>query len=120
MSNIVIIGHAKLYHTPRRSRTYRPRSRPGGGPPVGLGNQGPSVTDRVIRPMSTNTSVDDSDRTGPPAALGGGDQLVATVVTYDDAPDECTLYPLDATEQELLTCWLSAETDSFVALEDAR
>lgn len=68
--------------------------------------------------MSTNTSVDDADRSGPPATLSGGDQLVATVVNYDDAPDECTLYPVDASDRELLTCWISAKTGSFVALPD--
>ena len=70
--------------------------------------------------MSTNTSVDDSDRAGPPAVLDDGEQLVATVVAYDDAPDECTLYPVGATEQALLTCWISAESGSFVSLPDAR
>ena len=70
--------------------------------------------------MSTNTSVDDSDRADPPAPVADGDALVATVVSYDDAPDECTLYPVGATEQELLTCWISAESGSYLALADAR
>lgn len=70
--------------------------------------------------MSTNTSVDDSDRAPPPAPLGSDDDLVATVVSYDDAPDECTLYPLGATDDELLTCWITAVAGDFVALADAR
>ncbi|SFG59584.1 hypothetical protein SAMN04488063_2530 [Halopelagius inordinatus] len=44
----------------------------------------------------------------------------ATVVSYDDEPDECTIYPADATEDELVTTWISAKSGSYVSLADAR
>lgn len=44
----------------------------------------------------------------------------ATVVSYDDEPDECTIYPTDATEEELVTTWISAKSGSYVSLEDMR
>ncbi|MUV58260.1 hypothetical protein SAMN04487947_2936 [Halogeometricum rufum] len=46
--------------------------------------------------------------------------LVGTVVEYDDAPDECTVYPLHADEDERLTTWISAKDDSFVELDEMR
>ncbi|MFC4357659.1 hypothetical protein ACFO0N_06815 [Halobium salinum] len=47
-------------------------------------------------------------------------ELVGTVVRYDGAPDECTVYPRDATEAELLTTWITAAESSFVDLEEMR
>ncbi|MFC7167374.1 DUF7511 domain-containing protein [Halospeciosus flavus] len=41
------------------------------------------------------------------------------VVPYEDG-DECTLYPSDADEEELVTKWVSAKGDSFVDLEERR
>jgi hypothetical protein len=46
--------------------------------------------------------------------------LVGTVVEYDDAPDECTVYPLHADDEERLTTWISAKEDSFVGLDEMR
>ncbi|MFC7156715.1 hypothetical protein ACFQPA_22075 [Halomarina halobia] len=37
-----------------------------------------------------------------------------------DAPDECTLYPADATAEEITTAWMTASEGSFVPLADAR
>jgi hypothetical protein len=49
-----------------------------------------------------------------------GAGLVATVVTYDDSPDECTIYPADANDADIVTRWISAAEGSFVALADSR
>ena len=45
---------------------------------------------------------------------------VARIESYDDAPDECTVYPLYADEDERLTTWVSAKEESFVELETMR
>lgn len=47
-------------------------------------------------------------------------ELAVTVVRYSDAPDRCTLHPPDATGEERLTRWLSADTDAFVDLASRR
>ncbi|QCC48828.1 DUF7511 domain-containing protein [Halobellus limi] len=44
--------------------------------------------------------------------------LLARVEEYDDGPDECTIYPANATAAELPTTWLSAEEGAFVSLEE--
>lgn len=41
-------------------------------------------------------------------------------VENDDAPDECAVFPHDASENELLTCWIAAQEQSFVDLESMR
>ncbi|ADE04094.1 MULTISPECIES: DUF7511 domain-containing protein [Haloferax] len=48
------------------------------------------------------------------------DELVAIVAPYDDAPDECTIFPAGLTEDELLTTWLSAQEGAYVALAEMR
>jgi hypothetical protein len=45
---------------------------------------------------------------------------VARIEAYDDAPDECTIYPEDADADELPTTWVSAESGSYVSLEAMR
>ncbi|SEW03668.1 DUF7511 domain-containing protein [Natrinema salifodinae] len=37
-----------------------------------------------------------------------------------DAPDECAMFPRDASEDEMQTAWISAYDDSFVNLETMR
>jgi hypothetical protein len=46
--------------------------------------------------------------------------LTATVVEYDDEPDQCTIHPVDPPEGRRTTEWISAEEDSFVVLERLR
>ncbi|ELY70903.1 DUF7511 domain-containing protein [Natrinema versiforme] len=41
-------------------------------------------------------------------------------IENDDAPDECAIFPYDASEDELMTAWISAYDGSFVALESMR
>ncbi|MCW8173107.1 DUF7511 domain-containing protein [Natrialba swarupiae] len=42
------------------------------------------------------------------------------VVENDDAPNECAIFPKAASEDRLLTNWLTAHGDSFVSLESMR
>lgn len=41
-------------------------------------------------------------------------------VENDDAPDECAIFPCEATENELLTTWVTAQEGSYVDLESIR
>lgn len=47
-------------------------------------------------------------------------QLRATVVEYDDAPDECTIYPQDVSHWDRMTTWITAEEGSYVDLTSLR
>jgi hypothetical protein len=49
-----------------------------------------------------------------------GSEYASIVVPTDDQPAECTIFPVDASEDELVTTWISAEDGSFVALDDMR
>lgn len=42
--------------------------------------------------------------------------LRATIVEYEDAPDECTIFPRDVSDVERMTTWISAEEGSYVDL----
>jgi hypothetical protein len=46
--------------------------------------------------------------------------LLARVEEYDRDPDECTIYPANATATELPTTWITAEEGSFVSLDEMR
>lgn len=63
------------------------------------------------------TPADPHSRIGEPVSPP---DYEATVVSYDDEPDECTIYPADATDEELVTTWISAKSGSYVSLADAR
>lgn len=47
-------------------------------------------------------------------------ELVHVTVENDDAPDECAIFPANASEAELMTNWVTAQDDSFVSLESMR
>jgi hypothetical protein len=44
----------------------------------------------------------------------------AVVVPSDDEPDECTVFPVEASDEELVTTWISAAEGSFVSLDEMR
>lgn len=46
------------------------------------------------------------------------EQFEATIVTYDDAPDECTIYPEDVDEAAKSTTWITARAGSFCSIGD--
>ncbi|WP_311170678.1 DUF7511 domain-containing protein [Halobellus ordinarius] len=79
--------------------------------------------------MSTDTNLPDTDgpgdvdipRIGPASEVDLPEQTcLARIEEYDDAPDECTIYPADATPAELTTTWISATEESYVALDAMR
>lgn len=52
-----------------------------------------------------------------PTAVQGPDDEVdlrATVVEYDDRPDECTIHPPTVSDDHRTTAWITAEAGSFV------
>ena len=66
---------------------------------------------------------DDSDVTtttelGPADSPADDVEYEAIVAPYDDAPDECTIYPIDVPEEKLMTTWITAEEGSFVSLDE--
>lgn len=47
-----------------------------------------------------------------------GRHVSATVVEFQDAPAQCTIYPTDVTDEAQLTMWISARGDAFVDPRD--
>ena len=47
-------------------------------------------------------------------------KLRSTVVEYDDAPNECTIYPEDVPEWDRMTTWITATEGSYVELAERR
>ncbi|RQG92428.1 DUF7511 domain-containing protein [Natrarchaeobius chitinivorans] len=48
------------------------------------------------------------------------DELDHVVIENDDAPNECAIFPQGASEDRLVSSWLTAHGDSFIALESMR
>lgn len=55
--------------------------------------------------------------TGNHGVRGATIRLQATVVEYEDGPDECTIYPNGVSEVERMTTWISATEGSYVDLD---
>ena len=47
-------------------------------------------------------------------------EWISVVESHDDAPDECTIYPLGCPDHELVTTWITAQEGSFVDVDDVR
>lgn len=47
-------------------------------------------------------------------------ELDYTVEPYDDAPDLYTFYPSDASDEEIITQWISADEESLVDVTAVR
>ncbi|SDJ99672.1 MULTISPECIES: DUF7511 domain-containing protein [Natronorubrum] len=66
-----------------------------------------------------NTDINtDGDTQSPPDEPTT--ELDHVTVENDDAPNECAIFPREASEEALMTNWISAHEDSFVALESMR
>ena len=68
------------------------------------------------------TFADDSRRVGAPSTesvTSLASELECRIEEYDDRA-ECTLFPTDVSEDELVTTWVTASDDAFVPLADAR
>ncbi|ELY47880.1 MULTISPECIES: DUF7511 domain-containing protein [Natronorubrum] len=59
-----------------------------------------------------NTDADSHPPTEEPTA-----ELDHATIENENAPDECAIFPREATEEELMTNWITAHADSFVSLE---
>lgn len=66
--------------------------------------------------MSKRPRQDASGETGD----AGPAELRADVTRREDEPDECTIWPHDASGNALLTEWVTAEEGSFVPLPEMR
>jgi nucleoid-associated protein YgaU len=55
-----------------------------------------------------------------PATAPAEPVRIARIERYDDAPDECTISPADATAETVTTTWITARGDSFVRLDAMR
>lgn len=47
-------------------------------------------------------------------------ELHSVVVSYENRPDRCTIYPRGLSRHDRLETWLSADTDAFVSLRETR
>jgi hypothetical protein len=56
----------------------------------------------------------------PPEEPETDDVLEHAVVENGADPTECTVYPRDCAEEELLTRWLTAAEGSYVSLDEMR
>jgi hypothetical protein len=54
------------------------------------------------------------------APYDDGLSLHAVVEEYDDAPDECTIYPREANGVDRMATWISAREPAFVDLRKTR
>ncbi|KAB1194811.1 hypothetical protein GJR96_06970 [Haloferax sp. MBLA0076] len=64
--------------------------------------------------MTTTTT----ERQGRNVSPADDLEYTAIVAPYDDAPDECTIFPAGLSEDELVTTWISAQEGSYVSLDE--
>lgn len=66
-----------------------------------------------------NTNANDADarRSDDESPSHGFDYVT---IENDDTPNECAIFPRNATEGELMTNWIAAHEGSFVGLESMR
>ncbi|WP_129116828.1 DUF7511 domain-containing protein [Halegenticoccus tardaugens] len=58
---------------------------------------------------------------GPERRIDGRDyDLHSVVVSYEDGPDRCTIYPRRKKSHERVESWLTANHGAFVGLEEMR
>ena len=66
--------------------------------------------------MATTPHSPLSGSDGPDVAVG----FEHVTVDRDGRPTECTIFPRDCDEDEILTHWITASEGSFVSLEERR
>ncbi|WP_276255781.1 DUF7511 domain-containing protein [Halomontanus rarus] len=79
-----------------------------------------SHPDTKTHTRTHTTPHDRSAELGPGADDHSCPPLEHVTVENDGAPDECALFPCEATETELHTTWMTAQGESFVDLESMR
>ncbi|MFC4450898.1 DUF7511 domain-containing protein [Halorussus aquaticus] len=72
--------------------------------------------------MTNTTPTNAADVTPPTDDETTADRpdLNAVVVERDSGSDECTLYPMEASDEALVTEWMTAEEGSYVRLDEMR
>lgn len=71
--------------------------------------------------MDPKEGSNDNDRVGggetraTERKTAGWRMLAATVVSYDDQPDECTIHPPEPTDSERTTAWITAKEGTYVS-----
>ncbi|MFB6129492.1 MAG: hypothetical protein ABEJ28_01570 [Salinigranum sp.] len=73
--------------------------------------------------MSRTDALDEgigADAPRRPATLRRRFDLHGVVVTYEDGPDRCTIYPRGTRPQNRTSTWLTADASAFVELERMR
>lgn len=68
-------------------------------------------------------ATEDSGEEHSDGLLASKTDVAGVSVALDESPGgtvECTLYPTDADEEELVTTWLTAGEDAFVSLDETR
>ncbi len=61
----------------------------------------------------------DGPRAHASTASDADDPLAVSIEEYADTV-ECTFFPYDATDEELVTTWITAADDAFVDVENYR
>ncbi|ELZ96482.1 hypothetical protein C440_05023 [Haloferax mucosum ATCC BAA-1512] len=75
--------------------------------PLRHGDSDATTTTMRTETMGSRTPTDDAEYT-------------AIVAPYDDAPDECTIFPAGLSETEMMTTWISAQEGGYVSLTEMR
>ncbi|WP_436924977.1 DUF7511 domain-containing protein [Halosimplex amylolyticum] len=68
----------------------------------------PTAEDGSKRPVTADDATD------------GSPTLTAEIVEPRDQPAECTIFPLDGSDTQLVTQWITAKEGAFVSLEERR
>lgn len=55
-----------------------------------------------------------------PSEAETDDRFTATIVRYEDGPDECTIHPKRVNDNRRTTAWITALEGSFVSLSTCR
>jgi hypothetical protein len=76
------------------------------------------MEDTPLRHDDTDPMTTTTEASGTHASPTDDVEYIAIVAPYDDAPDECTIFPAGISEDELLTTWISAQEGSYVSLDE--
>ncbi|SEP21566.1 hypothetical protein SAMN04487948_12223 [Halogranum amylolyticum] len=88
--------------------------------PPGIDGTRSLVTSSPLPNDPNGTPANGRRRPAPDSFPHPAAEYRAEITEYDDSPDECTVYPADAEEWELMTRWITAREGSYVDLEEMR
>ncbi|WP_459192271.1 DUF7511 domain-containing protein [Halosimplex sp. J119] len=67
-----------------------------------------------------HTPAEDGSKRLPAVDADDAPTLTAEIIDPSDGPAECTIFPLDGSDTELVTQWITAREGSFVSLAERR